>query len=144
MTEKITVTIPGPVDPDLKSWRRNLTGIDKSKKYGYAFLFDKWLEGGKEVDLELGSYLLFYDEEEKTAVVRVMKVLEDGLVKVMEATGRNWSAELRNKVAKLFEEDRSEILDKAIQIMKQLTPEERSYVNDILNDEDDIFIGSLG
>ena len=39
-TEKVRISIPLAKDERFKSWRKILTGVDKTKSNGYAFLGD--------------------------------------------------------------------------------------------------------
>jgi len=147
---KVIVRVPPPLDKRHKSWRRDLTGIDSSKKDGYAFMSDHWLKSDRLEEEELGSYLLFYDEEgsqkNKEPIVRVMKVKipppnssHAELEEVMRAEGWDWALELRGKVSALFfqpPEARDDHILIAISAMRKLVDEERSYVLEYLNQED--------
>ena len=104
---KIIVDIPPSSDRRFKSWAKQLTGVDVKKTDGYAFLGD-FLKLGRKAELDVGSFILFYDEEGSTKChepfVQVCEVTLDGSFEQLVFTsGKSWALNIRDKVAKLFE-----------------------------------------
>jgi len=58
---KKIVMIPETLDERKKTWRKLLEGVDKEKANGYAFV-GEWLKAGERAELEVGSFILCYDE----------------------------------------------------------------------------------
>jgi len=89
-----------------KSWRKLLKQVDKTKTNGYAFIGD-WLRAGERAELEMGSFILCYDEAGSMKnwhpVVRLFKVLENDLEEVFRWEGktheRNWALAVRDDIA---------------------------------------------
>jgi hypothetical protein len=107
-TEKVRIILPCSKDKR-KSWRKILTGIDKNKNNGYAFLGDFVYTFKDIIELPLGTYLMVYDEvgsvhySPKVYVYRV-----DGEFQLTElfcSYSWNWALDLRDEVAKLFEDN---------------------------------------
>ena len=110
-TEKVRISLPSSKDKRFKSWRKILTGIDKTKDNGYAFLGD-FISTYKNKDIELpvGTIILVYDEvgsvKHHQPEVYVYRV--DGEFQLTElfcSYSWNWSFDLRDEVAKLFEDN---------------------------------------
>ena len=74
---KKIVMVPETLDERKKSWRKLLEGVDKEKANGYAFV-GEWLKAGERAELEVGSFILCYDEAGSMKnwypVVRMFKV----------------------------------------------------------------------
>jgi hypothetical protein len=108
-TVKVRISLPASKDKR-KSWRKILTGIDKTKDNGYAFLGD-FISTYKNKDIELpvGTIILVYDEVGSVThhpAVYVYRV--DGEFQLTElfcSYSWNWDFELRDEVAKLFEDN---------------------------------------
>ena len=109
-TEKVRISLPVSKDK-FKSWRKILTGIDKTKTNGYAFMGDFISTyKNKDIELPIGTYILAYDEvgsrkyyEPEVYVYRI-----DGEFQLTElfcSYGWNWALDLRDEVAKLFEDN---------------------------------------
>jgi len=58
---KKIVMIPETLDGRKKTWRKHLGSVDKTKANGYAFV-GNWLQAGERAELEVGSFILCYDE----------------------------------------------------------------------------------
>ena len=108
-TEKVRIILPCSKDKR-KSWRKILTGIDKNKNNGYAFLGDfVYTFKNKDIELPLGTYLMVYDEVGSvhySPEVYVYRV--DGEFQLTElfcSYSWNWALDLRDEVAKLFEDN---------------------------------------
>lgn len=105
-TEKVRISLPVSKDK-FKSWRKILTGIDKNKNNGYAFLGDFVYTFKDIIELPLGTYLMVYDEvsvKHYSPEVHVYRV--DGEFQLTElfcSYSWNWALDLRDEVAKLFE-----------------------------------------
>jgi hypothetical protein len=107
-TEKVRISLPSSKDKR-KSWRKILTGIDKNKNNGYAFLGDFVYTFKDIIELPLGTYLMVYDEVGSvhySPEVYVYRV--DGEFQLTElfcSYSWNWALDLRDEVAKLFEDN---------------------------------------
>ena len=129
-TEKVRISLPFSKDERFKSWRKILTGIDKSKDNGYAFLGDFVSTfKNKDIELPIGTYLMVYDEvgsvKYHSPEVYVYRV--DGEFQLTElfcSFSWNWALDLRDEVAKLFEDNeaKKEILDKLSSIRTYQSP----------------------
>ena len=110
-TEKVRISLPPSKDKRFKSWRKILTGIDKNKDNGYAFLGDFVSTfKNKDIELPVGAYLMVYDEvgsvKHHSPEVYVYRV--DGEFQLTElfcSFSWNWALDLRDEVAKLFEDN---------------------------------------
>ena len=110
-TEKVRISLPSSKDKRFKSWRKILTGIDKNKDNGYAFLGDfVYTFKNKDIELPIGTYLMVYDEvgsvKHHSPEVYVYRV--DGEFQLTElfcSYSWNWALDLRDEVAKLFEDN---------------------------------------
>lgn len=127
---KKIVTIPETLDRRKKTWRKLLESVDKTKANGYAFVGD-WLRAGEREELEVGSFILCYDEPGSMKnwypVVRMFKVVENGLEEVFHWEGntreRSWALAVRDEI--------SVILAKA----QRQEPEEGSLLASISDEE---------
>jgi len=108
---KKIVLIPGALDKRKKSWRKHLERVDKEKANGYAFIGD-WLHAGERAELEIGSFILCYDEAGSMKnwypVVRLFKVVENGLDEIYHWEGdvreRSWALAVRDDIAAILAE----------------------------------------
>lgn len=108
---KKIVIIPETLDRRKKTWRKLLTQVDKTKANGYAFA-GEWLRAGEREELEVGSFILCYDEAGSMKnwypVVRLYKVLENDLDEVYCWEGnvreRNWALAVRDNIAAILAE----------------------------------------
>lgn len=106
---KIIIDIPNSRDGRFKSWAKQLTGVDITKKDGYAFK-GVFLKLGRKEELETGSLVLFYLEAGSAKYhdpkVTVCKVTDEGTFEELISTkGKSWALDIRDKTAKLFEID---------------------------------------
>lgn len=108
---KKIVTIPATLDRRKKTWRKLLESVDKTKANGYAFVGD-WLRAGEREELEVGSFILCYDEPGSVnnwyPVVRLFKVVENGLDEVYRWEGnireRSWALAVRDDIDAILAE----------------------------------------
>jgi len=108
---KTIVMIPETLDRRKKTWRKLLTQVDKTKANGYAFV-GEWLRAGERAELEVGSFILCYDEAGSMKnwypVVRMFKVVENGLEEVYCWEGniceRSWALAVRDEIAAILAE----------------------------------------
>jgi hypothetical protein len=110
---KKIVMIPGTLDGRKKTWRKHLERVDKEKTNGYAFI-GEWLREGERAELEMGSFILCYDEPGSMKnwypVVRLFKVVENGngLEEVYRWEGdvheRSWALAVRDEIAVILAE----------------------------------------
>ena len=110
---KKIVRIPGSLDDRKKTWRKLLTQVDKTKANGYAFI-GNWLRAGERAELEVGSFVLCYDEPGSAKnwypVVRLFKIVENenGLEEVYRWKGdtreRSWALAVRDEIAAILAE----------------------------------------
>jgi len=110
---KKIVMIPETLDERKKTWRKLLTQVDKTKANGYAFV-GEWLRAGERAELEVGSFILCYDEPGSMKnwypVVRLFKVVENGngLEEVYCWEGdvheRSWALAVRDEIAAILAE----------------------------------------
>ena len=108
---KTIVTIPETLDRRKKTWRKHLESVDKEKANGYAFVGD-WLRAGEREELEVGSFILCYDEAGSMKnwypVVRLYKVVENGLEEVYCWEGntreRSWALAVRDEISTILAE----------------------------------------
>ena len=107
---KKIVMVPEPLDERKKSWRKLLTQVDKTQTNGYAFV-GEWLWAGERAELEVGSFILCYDEAGSMKnwypVVRMFKV-ENDLEEVYcwegNARERSWALAVRDEIAVILAE----------------------------------------
>jgi len=109
---KKIVMIPETLDGRKKTWRKHLGSVDKTKANGYAFV-GNWLQAGERAELEVGSFILCYDElgsmKNWYPVVRLFKVVEngDGLEEVFYWKGgygeRSWALAVRDEIAAILD-----------------------------------------
>jgi len=117
--EKIRITIPEAEDDRLKSWRKRVVAVDRTKSNGYAFE-GEWLRAGRDIELPEGAIVLMFDEvgsrRNHEAHVRVCRVAAgavfidtdwrhteyQGLELVAEATGQNWALDVRDQTAEML------------------------------------------
>ena len=108
---KKIVMIPGGLDSRHKCWRKMLEKVDTTKANGYAFV-GEWLRAGERAELEVGSFILCYDEtgsrKNWSPVVRLFKVVENGLDEVYRWDGdireRSWALAVRDDIAAILAE----------------------------------------
>ncbi len=108
---KKIVMIPETLDVRKKTWRKHLEGVDTEKTNGYAFI-GNWLRAGERAELEVGSFILCYDEDGSMKhwypVVRLFKVVENGLEEVYHWKGdpreRSWALAVRDEIAAILAE----------------------------------------
>ena len=111
MKMKKIVMVPETLDERKKSWRKLLEKVDKEKANGYAFV-GEWLKAGERAELEVGSFILCYDEAGSMKnwypVVRLFKVLENGLEYAYRWEGsireRSWALAVRDEIAAILAE----------------------------------------
>ena len=107
---KKIVMIPETLDERKKTWRKLLEKVDKEKSNGYAFV-GEWLRAGERAELEVGSFILCYDEPGSMKnwypVVRLFKVGND-LDEVFHWEGniceRSWALAVRDDIAAILAE----------------------------------------
>jgi len=104
--DKVIVAIPALGDSRFKRWGKTLTGVDRTKTNGYAYL-GSFLAIGRKAELSVGSYILLYHEygsrRYTTPVAEVVRVTAEAtLAPVLKVEGRDWALDLRNKAAELF------------------------------------------
>lgn len=104
--------IPKSEDTRKKSWRKELVNVDQTQPNGYAFI-GNWLKGGERAELEVGAFVLAYDEpgsmKHWSPHVRLFKVQANGeLGKVFEWEGdsqeKSWALAVRDEIANLINE----------------------------------------
>lgn len=103
--------VPETLDSRKKSWRKLLTQVDREQSNGYAFV-GEWLRAGERAELEVGSFILCYDEpgsmKNWRPVVRLFKVLENDLNEVYRWEGsvreRSWALAVRDEIAAILAE----------------------------------------
>jgi hypothetical protein len=108
---KKIVRIPETLDERKKTWRKLLTQVDKTKANGYAFI-GNWLRAGERAELEVGSFVLCYDEPGSAKnwypLVRLFKVVENGWEEVYRWKGdtreRSWALAVRDEIAAILAE----------------------------------------
>ena len=110
---KKIVRIPETLDGRKKTWRKLLTQVDKTQANGYAFI-GNWLRSGERAELEVGSFILCYDEPGSMKnwypVVRLFKIIENenGLEEVYRWEGkvreRSWALAVRDEIAVILAE----------------------------------------
>jgi hypothetical protein len=122
---KVIVEIPTATDHRWKSWRRVVERVDRSLTNGYAFE-GPWLSGGRKAELEVGTVVLLYDEVGSRAhhepEVRVARVTEEGKLDVLlQARGKDWALDLRDRVADLLTrtEDRRAVLEREAETLRR-------------------------
>ncbi len=110
--QKVRIHLPDQKDTRFKSWRKILTGVNKTKSDGYAFL-GEFISPyqNKDIEIELGTYIMVYDQtgsmkyhSPEVYVYRVDGPFE--LTELLYASGWDWALDLRDEVAKLFEDDK--------------------------------------
>ena len=109
---KKIVMIPETLDERKKTWRKLLTKVDREQSNGYAFV-GEWLKAGERAELEVGSFILCYDEAGSMKnwypVVRMFKVgVENDLDYVYRWEGnireRSWALAVRDEIAAILAE----------------------------------------
>lgn len=111
------VRIPASADGRKRSWRKHLTAIDPTKKFGYAYL-GPWVYGGQLEELPIGSHVLAYDQPGSRAnwysLVRLFRVMEADEGATLELV-YEWESEVsdRKSWALACRDDIAEILDLA-------------------------------
>ena len=112
--DKVIVAIPALGDSRFKRWGKTLTGVDRTKTNGYAYL-GSFLAIGRKAELPVGSYVLLYHEygsrRYTTPVAEVFQVAQEGtLAPVLKVEGKDWALDLRDKAAELFVQDEAPTL----------------------------------
>lgn len=110
---KKIVMVPETLDDRHKCWRKTLEKVDVTKTNGYAFE-GEWLRAGERAELEIGNFILCYDEAGSMKnwypVVRLFKVVENGngLEEVYRWEGevreRSWALAVRDEIAAILAE----------------------------------------
>lgn len=110
---KKIVMIPVALDERRKRWRKHLESVDKEKANEYAFV-GNWLRAGERAELEVGSFILCYDElgsmKNWYPVVRMLKVgIEDDLLDEVyywegDFRERSWVLAVRDDIAAILAE----------------------------------------
>jgi len=109
---KKIVMIPGTMDGRHKAWRKLLTQVDREQSSGYAFV-GEWLRAGELAELEVGSFILCYDEAGSMKnwypVVRLLQIgVENDLEEVFRWEGnvreRSWALAVRDNIAAILAE----------------------------------------
>jgi hypothetical protein len=108
---KKIVIIPETLDDRHKCWRKLLEKVDREQSNGYAFV-GEWLRAGEREELEVGSFILCYDEagsrKYKRPVVHLFKVGENNLDEVFRWEGnfgeRSWALAVRDDIAAILAE----------------------------------------
>jgi len=137
--QKVIVSIPKPGDTRWKAWRKLLTGVDKEKTNGYAFL-GEFLSPGRKAEVPVGSYILIYDEigsaRHHRPEVSVQHVEADGtMTEVLSTIGKSWALDIRDEVAALLvsaampESRRAELEAEAAQLRARLAKIEAELAN---------------
>jgi len=111
MKMKKIVMVPETLDERKKSWRKHLERVDREQSNGFAFV-GEWLRAGERSELEIGSFILCYDEAGSMKnwypVVRLFKVLENDLEEVFRWEGsvreRSWALAVRDEIAAILAE----------------------------------------
>lgn len=110
MKMKKIVMIPETLDDRKKSWRKHLERVDKEQSNGYAFI-GEWLRAGERAELEVGSFILCYDETGSRKytypVVHLFRVgVENDLEEVFYWEGRygerSWALAVRDEIASIL------------------------------------------
>lgn len=112
---KKIVMVPQTLDDRNKCWRKLLAEVDREQSNGYAFI-GEWLREGERAEVEIGSFILCYDEtgsrKYRRPVVRVFKVVENGLEEVYHWEGnfgeRSWALAVRDEIAAILTEARGQ------------------------------------
>jgi hypothetical protein len=99
-------------DRRFKNWFKVLTGVDRSKQDGYAFLGE--FVKGELLEVDVGTLVMHYHEEGSAKYhypsVEVLRVERDGsLTEVFsgESLDSPWALGIRDVVADLFDEPQS-------------------------------------
>jgi len=112
LTVKKIVMVPETLDGRKKTWRKHLESVDKEKANGYAFV-GNWLRAGEREEMEVGSFILCYDETGSRKytypVVRLFKVgVKNDLEEVFRWEGRygerSWALAVRDEIAAILAE----------------------------------------
>jgi len=129
---KNIVTIPESLDSRKKTWRKRLQSVDKSKSNGFAFI-GEWLRAGEQAELEVGAFVLAYDEPGSMKnwypQVRLFKVTDQGLEEVFSWKGdygkRSWALAVRDEIANMLAStsDPKVLLEELLQRKEQLQKE---------------------
>ena len=147
---KNIVTIPESLDSRKKTWRKRLQSVDKSKSNGFAFI-GEWLRAGEQAELEVGAFVLAYDEPGSMKnwypQVRLLKVTDQGLEEVFSWKGdygkRSWALAVRDEIANMLASTsdpkvlRAELLQRKEQLQKELdlVNEQIEMLNQIQQDQ---------
>jgi hypothetical protein len=106
MMKKIVV-VPRSKDSRKKSWRKLLESVDVTKDNGFAFV-GSWLRAGEKAELDIGSFVLCYDEDGSIKnwypSIELLRVTVEGLEQVYEYIGstreRSWALGCRDDIKK--------------------------------------------
>lgn len=99
------ILMPEGVDSRYESWRKHVTGIDASKKGGFAYI-GPWLEVGLRAELPEGAVVLVADESgtrrNHPVTVRLQRVERGKLRPVAVAVGKDWGLQLKETAMRLL------------------------------------------
>ncbi len=108
---KVIVKVPEAEDRRFPSWAKVVRRVIPSRHGGYAFE-GKWLRRGQLNEVDEGAVILLYEEvgsrKYHDPYARVMIVKEGKLVPAkddrgaLEAEGRDWALQLRDRIAALL------------------------------------------
>jgi len=112
---KDIVRIPEAKDKRKKSWRKLLVKVDKEQSNGYAFV-GGWLRGGEKAELDVGAYVLCYDETGSMKnwhpEVVLYQAKESGLEEVYRYEGdrreKAWALGCRDAIAEIVNAEQDE------------------------------------
>jgi len=126
---KVIVGVPKSEDTRKKSWRKELVNVDKSQSNGYAFI-GNWLKGGERAELEVGSYILAYDEpgsmKHWSPHVRLFRVQANGeLEKIYDWEGgsqeKSWALAVRDEIADIvYKKEDANLTEEEKEIVEKL------------------------
>jgi len=105
---KTLIRVPG-VKWSKQIWPMLLTGVSDRYEKGYGAFRGTWLQRENEIEVDVGSYILVYDNRRfqnkyDTPIVEIYQVFREGMVSVgISASGDDWALKIRDRVSKLFE-----------------------------------------
>ena len=105
------IKVPATGDGRFKQWTKTLTGVDRSKKEGFAFQ-GKFVDPGRLVEVPVGALFLCYGMQgsvkyhEHPEVKLFSVTAEGGLESLYEKAdlNRSWALEVRDEVADIVEQ----------------------------------------
>ena len=129
---KKIVMVPQTLDDRNKCWRKLLAEVDREQSNGYAFI-GEWLREGERAEVEIGSFILCYDEtgsrKYRRPVVRVFKVVknENGLEEVYRWEGNirecSWALAVRDEISAILAEAQGQEPEEGSLLAKYSTEE---------------------